>query len=248
MIDAFVKGVQQLGDRETQKPLWISIAAAVGVFVLLWVGFGLLVHHTALFQWSWLNTLADTLGWALILVLTWVLFPGVVSAVVALFLEYIAETVEHRHYPDLPKAEGQPVGEQIMTALRFLGVMVLLNVLLLPFLLLGPLYPLLFYGVNGYLLGREYFELVASRRLGQRAVILLRRAHGGTIFLTGVALAFLLTIPVVNLLAPVIATAAMVHLFETWRRAETPSNPAAQGPGGRRSPLKTTLDGTGPEA
>ena len=248
MISAFVKGVQQLGDKETQKPLWISIGVAIGVFALLWTGFGVLITHTTLFQWGWLDTLADGLGWALVLVLTWVMFPGVVSAMVALFLEQIAETVEHRHYPGLPKAEGQPVGEQIMTALRFLGVMVLLNILLLPFMLFGPVYPLLFYCVNGYLLGREYFELVASRRLGQREVILLRRTYGGRIFLAGTALAMLLTVPVVNLLAPVIATAAMVHLFETWRRAGGGPKTTAAGAQGSALRPKTTLDGNEPEA
>ena len=30
MINALVKGVHQLGDKKTQKPLWISIALALG--------------------------------------------------------------------------------------------------------------------------------------------------------------------------------------------------------------------------
>lgn len=233
MIASVIKGVQQLGDKDTQKPLWISIAVSVGVFAVLWLGLGYVIEHTALFETGWLNQIATTLGWGLLLVLTWFLFPGVVSAVVALFLEYIAETVEHRHYPQLPKAEGQSVGEQIMTALRFLGVLVLLNLLILPFLLFPPLYLFLFYCANGYLLGREYFELVASRRLGRREVILLRRAYGGRLFLLGVGFTFLLTVPVVNLLTPVIATAAMVHLFEAWRHAGTGPKAAAEGPGGR---------------
>jgi len=237
MIPALIKGAQQLGDRRTQKPLALSVALALGVFVLLWFGTGWLIRHTALFEIPWLETLSDGLGWALVLVLTWVLFPGVVSAVVALFLDQIAESVEARHYPALAKAPGQPVGEQVVTSLRFLGVMVLLNLLLLPFLLLGPVYPLLFYCVNGYLLGREYFEMVASRRLGLRDVIQLRRAHGGALFMTGAVIALLLTVPVVNLLAPVVATAAMVHLFEAWR---------GRGGGGRTS--NTMLDATEPEA
>ncbi len=40
--------------------------------------------------------------------------------------------------------------------------------------------------------------------------------------LAGALVAVFLTIPVVNLVAPVVATAAMVHLFEAWRRAPTP--------------------------
>jgi uncharacterized protein involved in cysteine biosynthesis len=36
-------------------------------------------------------------------------------------------------------------------------------------------------------------------------------------FLAGLVTAFLLTVPFVNLVAPIIGTAAMVHLFEAWR-------------------------------
>lgn len=259
MISALVKGVQQLGDKRTQKPLWISVAVALGVFVVLWVVSGAAIKYTAIFEYGWLETISDGLGWALVLVVTWVLFPGVVSAVVALFLDQIAESVEARHYPNLESAKGQPVGEQVMTALRFLGIMVVLNLVILPTLLLGPVYPVLFYSVNGYLLGREYFEMVAARRMDMAGTYRLRKAHSGRLFITGAAIAFLLTIPVVNLLTPVIATAAMVHQFEAFRRragrggpgggantgsdsrdlARPAANAAAQGSG---------LDGSGPKA
>ena len=33
----------------------------------------------------------------------------------------------------------------------------------------------------------------------------------------GAIFAFLMTVPIVNLLTPIIATATMVHLFEKWR-------------------------------
>jgi len=103
--------------------------------------------------------------------------------------------------------------------LAFATVAVGLNLLLLPFYLLllwfPPAYAVLFYGVNGYLLGREYFEQVAMRRLDPEAARRLRRAHQGRIVLAGVAIAFLLTVPILNLIAPVLATAFMVHLSVT---------------------------------
>ena len=46
----------------------------------------------------------------------------------------------------------------------------------------------------------------------------MRKTNGFRVFVAGAFLAFLLTIPVVNLLAPVVGTAAMVHLFQTWRK------------------------------
>jgi uncharacterized protein involved in cysteine biosynthesis len=72
----------------------------------------------------------------------------------------------------------------------------------------------LFYALNGYLLGREYFELVALRHLPAPAAAQLRRRHRVKLFWGGVTIAFLSSLPVVNLLVPVIATAFMVHVFE----------------------------------
>ena len=144
------------------------------------------------------------------------MFPAVISVVIGLFLEDIAAAVEARHYPDLSQPEEQSVLPALIVALRYLGVLVALNLVLLVFLLLGPLFPFVFYAVNGYLLGREYFELVAMRRLGPDAARRLRLAHKGELFLAGVVMAFLLTVPVVNLLAPVVITATMVHLIQGW--------------------------------
>ena len=46
----------------------------------------------------------------------------------------------------------------------------------------------------------------------------LRRRHRLKLFGAGVTIAFLLTVPVVNLLTPVIATVFMVHVFHGLRR------------------------------
>ena len=217
MISAFVKGVDQLSDPKTRKYVWIALGLALGVFALLWVAVGYALGNTAFFEAGWLNTAIEWLGGAAAVIITILLFPTVISAFVGLFLEGVAVSVEARHYPGLGPAQGAKLGESVVTSLRFLLVMIVLNLLLLPFLLLGPVFPFVFYSVNGYLLGREYFELVALRRLGGAEAQALRKAHGKGVFLAGVLIAFLLTIPIVNLLAPVIGTAAMVHRFETWR-------------------------------
>ena len=85
------------------------------------------------------------------------------------------------------------------------------------FLLVPPVFPFVFYAVNGYLLSWEYFELVAHRRMQLAEAKALRKTHQGQLFFIGVVIAILLTIPLINLLTPVVATASMVHLFESWR-------------------------------
>lgn len=222
MFNAFSKAISQLNDPRTRKMLWLSIGAALSVFAVLWLGIGALLASTSFFAIGWLEWAVDLLGGVATLVLTWFLFPGVITVVIGLFLDDIGAAVEARHYPELPPAEGLGLLAALLTTLRYLGVMIVLNLGLLVFLLFPPLFPFVFYAVNGYLLSREYFELVASRRAGADEIRELRKAHRGKLFVAGVIIAVALTIPGVNLLAPVVATAAMVHLFESWRREAAP--------------------------
>jgi len=220
MFKAFSRGISQLADGATRTIVWRCLAAALAVLVGLWVAGGVLLTETSMFAIPWLDAAVDILGGLATAVITWFLFPAVVSAVVGFFLEDIAGIVEARHYPALPPAEGLSTAAAAVTALGYLGVLVALNVGALLFLLLPPVFPFVFYAVNGYLLSREYFELVALRRIGPDQARSLRRAHRGELFAVGVIMTVLLTVPVVNLLAPVVATAAMVHLFEDWRRGK----------------------------
>lgn len=217
MLKAFYLAVLQLGDKAVRRYLWLGIGAAGAIFVALWVGAGYALPHLARFEIGWLNSVVAVLGGAAVMVVSWLLFPGVASGVLALFLENVADAVEARHYPALPPAAPAPIGEQIGAAVRFVVIVVAFNLALLPLLLVPPVFPFVFYAVNGYLLGREYFELVALRRMGAEKIGALRHAHRGRLWLAGTGIAFLLTVPGLNLIVPVVATAAMVHLFEAWR-------------------------------
>jgi len=219
MINVFSRGLAQLSDPRIRKVVWIAIGSAFIVFVLLWGAIGTLLGATSVSSIGWLEWVVDLLGGLATLVLTWFLFPAVIGVVIGLYLEDTVDAVETRHYPGLPAPIKQSILPALMVALRYLGVLVALNLVLLVFLLLGPLFPFVFYTVNGYLLGREYFELVAMRRLDPDAARRLRLAHRGELFLAGVVMAFLLTLPLVNLLAPVVITAAMVHLINGWRNS-----------------------------
>ena len=222
MFSAFAKGVSQLNDGATRKLLWLALAAALLVFAGLWAGVGYLLTATKFFDIGWLNVAIDVLGGLATLVLTWFLFPGVVAAVIGFFLEDIAAAVEARHYPDLPKATGLSLAGTVVTTLSYLAAALFLNLVALAFLVAPPVFPFVFYAVNGYLLSREFFELVALRRVAADQARAIRKAHRWRLFSAGVTMAVLLTVPLVNLLAPIVATAAMVHLFEGWRRNAGP--------------------------
>ena len=240
MIGAAVRAVSHLGDARFRAVVWRALAVAVAVFAALWglAWWGLDAGGTALAVWlgpdSWWGWAAEWLvalgGVAAVLVTSFVLFPAVMGMAQQLFLEDAAAVAEAGTYPDLPAADEQPFWEGVRDGLRLAVVTVIVNLLVLPLylVLFPPLNLVLFYAVNGYLLGREYFEVVAARRLTGEWVTRLRRRHAGRVTLAGVVIAVLMTLPVLNLLAPAIAAAFMVHVVERLRRrAGLPATRAA---------------------
>jgi uncharacterized protein involved in cysteine biosynthesis len=229
MLTGLTKAVLQLSDPRLRKVLWKALGVALLIFVLLWVAasYGLSWAGTALADWAaqegfwndaveWLIGLG---GAAAVLVVSFLLFPAVMGIGQSFFLEEAADAVEARHYPDLPPAGEQPILEGVRDGVKLAALTILINLIALPFYLLPLMNLVVFYGVNGYLLGREYFEVVAVRRLDPKRVRDLRRQSRGRMILAGIVITIMLTIPLVNLLAPVVATAFMVHVVERARRS-----------------------------
>lgn len=213
MIRAFTKAIGQISDPAIKAVIWKSVIGSITVFVLLITGIGWTLTNTALFEIGWVETTLDIFGGLAAFILALVLFPGVVSGLASVLLDDVAEAVEARHYAEAGPARAMGWGEVIWTSLRLIGLTVLLNLLVLPLYLIPIVNVAVFYGLNGHLLGREYFEVVALRRMDGAAAKALRQSHKGKVWLAGAITAFLLTIPVVNMIAPVLGTAAMVHLF-----------------------------------
>ncbi|MEK7246570.1 MAG: EI24 domain-containing protein [Pseudomonadota bacterium] len=216
MLSAYLAAASQLFDPGVRASLWRALFVALAAEAALWTGASAAMPWLALSGIPWFDTVAQFLGFAGVFVISWILFPGFVSAGVAFFLEDVADAVERRHYPGLAAARAQGVGEMAATAARFLALFVLVNLALLPFLFVPPVFPFVFYPANGYLLGREYFELVAARRANPPLVRALAARNRLSLWAAGTVAALMLTVPLLNLVAPVIATAAMVHLFHAW--------------------------------
>jgi uncharacterized protein involved in cysteine biosynthesis len=220
MLTAFPRALGQLFDPRIVRILGAALLLSVATFAGLWVGIGWLLTRTSVTSIPGVETVLDVLGGMATLLLSWFLFPVVVSAMIGLFLESVAAAVEARHYPGLPPPRGLGIVKGLLVSLRFLVVALLLNVLLLLVLIVLPAtYPLVFLVVNGYLLGREYFELAALRRVDPLTAQVLRRKHRLSLLGGGAVIAMLLMAPVVNLLAPVVAVMAMVHASQRWRPA-----------------------------
>lgn len=223
MIQAFSRALGQLFDARILGLIGACALLSLACFAAVWFGIDRTIA-TLLADRERTQTWLSLLGGLLTLVAAWFLFPIVTSAFVALFLEKVARAVELRHYPHLGAARGLPLLTGIGCSLRFLAVVVGANVLLLFLLWFAPpIYAVAYLLVNGFLLGREYFELVALRRLDPAAARDLRRRHQAELVASGVGFTFLLTLPIVNLVIPVLATAVMVHRFEDWQTSELPA-------------------------
>ena len=224
MINALLRAIGQLFDARILGLIGACAVLSIACFVGLLFAVDWLLELWVPAE-GWVRTTVDALGWIATLLLAWFLFPLVMTAFVGLFLENVARAVEARHYPGLPKAPGLPFLTGLGASLRFLAIVVAANLLLLLLLLvLPPVYPVAYVVVNGWLLGREYFELVALRRFDPARARSLRLAHQNEIVLTGALFTLLLPLPLVNLVIPIVATATMVHRFEDWRRS-TPAQP-----------------------
>jgi uncharacterized protein involved in cysteine biosynthesis len=139
--------------------------------------------------------------------------------ILGFFLDRVIASVERRHYPDLPAPRTIGIGASLASAIRLALLALLLNVLALPLYLFFPVVNVvLFFGINGYLIGREYFEAVASRRLEPAVVKAMWRHYRVRLIIAGAIIAFMLSVPVLNLAAPLIGVAFMLHFFEQLRR------------------------------
>ena len=212
---AFSRAFDQLSDPPIRSVFWKSILTAVLFFIFLVTTLGWILANTSLFDIAWVETVVDLFGGLATVLLALILFPGVVAALVSVLLEDVADAVEARHYPALGPARVLGWPTLIWTSARLIGLTVVLNLLALPLYLVPGLNIAVYYGLNGYLLSREYFEVVGLRRLAEADVRALRRRYRKRLWLAGAFTTVLLTVPVLNLIAPVIGTAAMVHLFHS---------------------------------
>jgi CysZ protein len=223
MIAAFARALAQLREPAFRNLLLLSIAIAVASFAVLlgglWLALPWLEAQLPASAPGWVRTAVGVVTGVGAVLLSMILFPGVVTAVQsALFVDRICAAVEQRHYPALPPPRAPGVFEQARTSLRFLGLIVGLNLVALPFYFVPGLNAVVFIALNGYLLAREHFDSVAPRRLDAAQAREMWRRRRLRFWVAGAVFALLMTIPFVNLAGAIVAAATMTHLVESARR------------------------------
>ncbi len=204
----------QIDDRAFLGVLLQSVLLAALCFLLLHVAAFWAVHNVFGLH-GWLAWGADLVGAIGASVLALWLFIPVAVLIGTLFIERIARAVERRYYPGLHPARGESLAVQAWDGLA-VGVRILgLNVIALILALLIPGIGLVAaWAIAAFAIGRGLFVAVAMRRMPRPAAEALYRRHRGAVLAQGGVLALAGYVPLLNLLVPVIGTAAMVHVLD----------------------------------
>ena len=226
ILSDFLKSVAQFDDPKFRRVLWRGMGLTIALLIAacLLVNFG--INQLSSSAWaanlignqSWLGALINVGGVLFTIALSiWLMVP-VTSAIIALFLDEVAQAVEARHYPHLPKQTATKLQDQILVGIRFLGILLLANIGALILSMIVPLLaPFVFWATNGYLMGREYFQMAAMRRMPRAQAQELFQRHQGSIWTAGILIAIPMSIPLVGLFIPILGAATFTHQFERLR-------------------------------
>ncbi len=235
MLDAAIKALSQMFSPPFRMVLLKSVGLALILVVLIGVALQRLFVWLATFGEGWAEGLVGPGAHTPLTILGWIfsiaaalgivagaifLMPAVSALVGSFFTDDIALEVERQHYPGEPAGTPVPLArallEGVKTALLAVGV----YLLALPFLLVAGVGVVIFFVATAFLLGREYFELVAMRHHPVAEAKRLRKEHHGTVLVAGLFVAAFVSIPIVNLATPLFGTAMMVHVYRRIASSE----------------------------
>lgn len=222
IFTSFFLAISQLPDPRFRRVLMLGIALTVA---LLFAAYAVMLGVINLFvedtitlpvvgEVTWVGDLLSWGSLALMLVMSMFLMVPVASAITSLFLDDVADAVEDAHYPALAPVRRASFWDGLRDSVNFLGVLVGANVLAFAlYAFVPPLSVPIFFALNGFLLGREYFQIAAMRREGCEGAKALRKKHQGTIWIAGCLMALPLSVPLINLVIPILGAATFTHLY-----------------------------------
>ena len=222
ILASFFAALGQMEDSRFRRVLGLGIVLTIALLVAMTTAFVWLINSLAggsafvdiLGEVRWLNDLISWGSFFLISFLSIFLMVPVASAITSMFLDEVAQAIEDKHYPQLPKVTAVPFGDALKDTINFLGVLIGANILaLILYAIFSFAAPFIFWALNGFLLGREYFTLAAMRRIGRDQAKILRKQHTGTIWIAEILMAMPLSVPLLNLFIPILGAATFTHLY-----------------------------------
>ncbi len=220
MIGDFLRAVAQLSDRRFQRVFFLSLVMTIallgGLSVLWWWiagGIGDMQLTVLGFSLGFIDAAVEWIARFGGLVMLGFLMMPVASLFIGLFLEEIADAVEAKHYPHARGTRKMSLAELLGDGMLFTLTLLAANaVALILYLVFLPIGPFIFIAVNGWFLGRQYFELVAARHVPMPEARALRRRFMIRVWAAGCLMAAPLSVPVLGLFIPVLGVASFTHM------------------------------------
>jgi len=213
MISAAILALEDVMSSRFRSVLWRSLGLTVLLFIAILVGLEIVISMLTGIPWPWLETIMAVAAGLGVFAAMFFLIAPVTAVFAGLFLDEIAEVVELRDYPSDTPGKPLSTSTSVLISLQFGALVLLINLILLPTLFFG-IGAFLMAIANAYLLGREYFSMIAMRHLPVRQANELRKANMGRIFAAGLIPAGLVLVPFVNILVPLFSTSYFTHIFK----------------------------------
>lgn len=214
MIGAAAKALGDLFSKPFRAILWKSLALTILLFAALFFGVQLALSYLDLARFEWLEPIIAIVAGLGVLASFIFLATPVTAIFAGLFMDHVAALVESSHYSKDAPGRPLPAVLSLVTALRFAFVVLVVNLMALPFLLIG-IGAIAMLLANSYLLSREFFEMASLRHLPRNDAARLRRRHSRRIFIAGLLPAALAFVPFANLIVPLFSTSYFTHLYKS---------------------------------
>jgi CysZ protein len=214
MLADLFASIDQIFSPPFRRVMWKSLGLTTAILLLAGIGLDRLALSFVHVGASWLSTaLSVVVALGLIAGMFFLAAPTVLL-VASFFLDDIAAIVEREIDPHGAPGRPLPLASSLVSGLRFAVLSILINIAVLALTLFTGVGFVSFFLLNGYLLGREYFELAAMRHCSPSEAAALRRRDSGQVYIAGVIISGVVAVPVLNLLTPLFATAFMTRLYK----------------------------------
>jgi len=197
------------------KTVILSLFSIIMIVYMCWTLFN---THQVFDIWL----LGPILSWAwglLALIFGALLLPPITIIIGSIYSDSIVDHIEKKYYPSRLGMRQIKLSELGFSISKNFCITITVNILLAPLYLIGTFFPiisfLIFYSVNGYLIGKELFETVASRHLEMKDRYLLKKQNNSKVIIGGIIMVGISTIPILNLIAAVLGIVFMTHFFHS---------------------------------
>ena len=227
LLTAIERTGQQVFDRAFLKVFLLGMLTTVGAILVAFLISNEIMKEVPLytFGWDWWQDLVNSMvGYVFntVFVFTIILFFAPISTIfISIFLDDVIDCVEDKFYSENKAGKRLGILNLAFLALRIMFFIIVLNILMIPLYVLLfwiPFVPIiLFYILNGYLLGWGYYEMVAVRHLGIKEAGVHRKSIRGPILGAGLIMTLLFMVPIVQFTVPILGAALICHLFHLSR-------------------------------